>query len=197
MSVDVLDLKCRNCGAPLEIGAKKCEYCDGPVAISTFNSVATMPLPMVNKYAMSYQRDLSAEPDNNEGNTAIAYCYLKLKMYDKALTYFERAVVDNFDNSEVYFYAAICCLGGKRAFLSQKSAINKAEEYLNAAVMIEPKGIYYYLWAYIKYDYYKMKFLNSKPDFKEMLNMAESIGVSVYDKEQLFNILNAEKPSVL
>ena len=118
-------------------------------------------------------------------------------MYDKALSYFEKAVVDNFDDSEVYFYAAICCLQGKKAYLCLRPQINMAEEYLNAATMIEPKGIYYYLWSYIKYDYYKRKFLNTNPDYVAMLRKAEMTGLSVFDKNQLFEILNVEKPNVL
>lgn len=55
-------------------------------------------------------------------------------------------------------------------FASYRSPnINKAEEYLNAACMIEPKGFYYLFWAYIKYDYFERKFLNTSPDYKELL----------------------------
>lgn len=59
-------------------------------------------------------------------------CYLKLKMYDKALGAFEKAIEDNFDDSEIYFYAAICLLNGKKAFLNQRPTIDKILEYLNA-----------------------------------------------------------------
>lgn len=175
LGVEVLDLKCRGCGAPITINDTICKYCGGPVAISTFNSVNSMPLPMVNKYANSYRKDLQNNPFDVNANKATAYCYLKLKMYDKALDCFEKAVEDNFDDSEVYFYAAICCLKGKKAFLAQRAEINKAEEFLNAALMIEPKGIYYYLWAYIKYDYFKRKFLNTTPNYLDMLNAEKGI----------------------
>ena len=194
LGVEVLDLKCRGCGAPITINDTSCKYCGGPVAISTFNSVNSMPLPMVNKYANSYRRDLQNNPFDVNANKAAAYCYLKLKMYDKALDCFEKAVEDNFDDSEVYFYAAICCLKGKKAFLAQRAEINKAEEFLNAALMVEPKGIYYYLWAYIKYDYFKRKFLNTTPNYLDMLNSAEQFQTSEVDKLNLFEILNVENP---
>ena len=72
---------------------------------------------------------------------------------------FDKALENNFDNSEAFFYAAICRLGGKKAFIiKDRSIINKIEEYIQAALMIEELGIYYYFWAYIKYDYYKRKF---------------------------------------
>ena len=194
MSTDVLNLKCRGCGAAVTINDSVCKYCGGPVTISTFNSVNSMPLPMVNKYANSYRQDLQSNPNDVSANKATAYCYLKLKLYDKALEYFEKAVEDNFDDSEVYFYAAICCLKGKKAFLSQRPEINKAEEFLNAATMIEPKGIYYYFWAYIKFDYFKRKFLNSVPNYLDMLNLSAQFQTSDLDKLELFQILNVENP---
>lgn len=194
MSADVLDLKCRGCGASITISDTVCKYCGGPVAISTFTSVNSLPLPLVNKYANSYRKDLQTNPNDVGANKATAYCYLKLKMYDKALECFEKAVEDNFDDSEVYFYAAICCLKGQKAFLLQRPEINKIEEFLNAATMIEPKGIYYYFWAYIKYDYFRRKFLNTIPNCEEMLKIAEQLQVSDIDKMNLFQILNVENP---
>lgn len=106
-----------------------------------------MPLPEVNKYAGAYRKALSENPDSMELNNSVAMCYLKLKLYDKATEAFERAMEDNFDNSETFFYAAICRLRGKKAFLAQRADIDKIEEYINAALMIEPKGIYYYFLA--------------------------------------------------
>lgn len=194
MATNVVDLSCRNCGAPVSIDTTVCKYCQSPVSISTFNSVSGMALPLVNKYLSSYRRDLSSNPNDIGANKATAYCYLKLKMYDNALSCFEKAVVDNFDDSETYFYAAICCLKGKKAFLTLRSEINKIEEFLNAATMIEPKGIYYYFWAYIKYDYFKRKFLQTTPDYMQMLEMAKQYQVSEYDVSQLFSILNVDNP---
>ena len=193
MAVAVLEVNCKNCGAPLAVGDTACKYCKSPVTISTFNSVADT---VVNNFARAYQRNLSVNPTDVSANRAIACCYLKLKMYDRALEFFDKAIMDNFDDSEVYFYAAICCLKGKRPYFAVRPDINKIEEYLNAATMIEPKGIYYYFWAYIKLDYYKKKFLNTTPDYASMLKKAAASGVSVYDKNQLFQILNVEKPSM-
>lgn len=197
MATTVIDIKCPNCGAAVDTGQKFCKFCKQPVVISTFNSVYEMPVPMINKYANAYRQALAESPENQELNNSIAMCYLKLKLYDKALGAFERAMEDNFDNSETFFYAAICLLKGNKAFLAQRAAIDKIEEYINAALMIEPRGVYYYFWAYVKHDYFNRKFYNTSPTCQETMGMAEGAGVSPYDIEQLYAILGVSRPEAL
>ena len=197
MTTHTHDTTCRACGATADIGQSKCKYCKQPVLITTFNSVLSMPMPMVNQYANTYREALQSEPDAKDLNTAVAFCFLKLKLYDKALASFEKAILDNFDNPETYFYAAICLLGGKKAFLVPRDIIDKIEEYINAAIMIETRGIFYYFHAYIKYDYFERKYLNTTPKYTELLTQANTFGVSEFDIGQLFGILGVEKPDVL
>jgi hypothetical protein len=118
-------------------------------------------------------------------------------MHDKAYSAFEKAIESNFDNPETYFYAAISLLSGQKAFLTPRPKIDKIEELMNAAVMIEPRGIFYLFWAYIKQDYYKRKFLKTSPDYQEVLAMANEYGYSELDRENLFNLLCVECPSAL
>lgn len=196
MSYKAERITCPGCGFPVEIGMSECPA-GHPLNISTFTSVYDMPMPLVNRYANTYQKDLMNDPSNKELNHSIGICYLKLKLYDKALPAFEKAIEDNFDNSESFFYAAIALLKGKKAFLVPRPNIDKAEEYINAALMIEPKGIYYYFLAYIKYDFFERKFLNTSPNYQEALQMANAAGLSNYDIQMLFNILNVERPAIL
>lgn len=196
MAYNVINLTCPGCGAPISTDQKVCEYCDRPVLISSFNSVYSMSVTDINKYKKSYTQALSDNPDNPQLNSSVAMCYLKLGLYDKALESFEKAIEDDFDNSETYFYAAVSLLKGKKAFLTPRPDINKAIDYINAALMIEPKGIYYYFLAYIKYDFFERKFLNTTPDYKDCYKMAMGAGVSDYDVKMLFDILNVPKPSI-
>ena len=197
MSQQVIELNCPGCGARGNTGQKECDWCHKPIVISTFNSVYAMPMPEVNKYAGTYRKALAENPDDITLNNSVAMCYLKLQLYDKALTAFEKAMEDNFDNSETFFYSAICLLQGKKAFLAPRDAIDKIEEYINAALMIEPRGIYYYFYAYVKYDYFFRKSYKTQPTYQELLNTAFQVGISEYDQEQLFSILNVAKPDVL
>ena len=196
MAQQIVELNCPGCGGRVSTGMVECSWCHKPVVITTFNSVADMPLPEVNKYANSYKKELIENPNDQKLNTSIAMCYLKLKMYDKAYIAFEKAIEDNFDNSETYFYAAVCLLKGKKAFLAQRADINKIEEYLDAAIMIEPRGIYYYFLAYIKYDFFERKYLNTSPNYLECLENANQIGTSGYDIQMLFGLLGVPKPDV-
>lgn len=197
MSAEFIEIKCPGCGSSVPMNAKVCEYCDKPVLIKTFNSVASMPMPELNKYATAYKRELMDKPDNTELNQSIAMCYLKLKQYKQALGYFQKAMENNFDDSENYFYAAVCLLEGKKAFLSTRPIIDQIETYINDAIGIEPRGIYYYFWAYIRYDYFHRKSFRVSPNYAECLEMAMDYGVSQYDANQLFEILGVPRPNEL
>ena len=194
MSTKIIDIKCPHCKAAVDIEQRRCKYCKEPIIISTFNSVYDMPIPMVNKLANTNRQLLDADPENKEVNFSSGCCLLRLKLYDKALNAFEKAIQDNYDNTESFFYAAICLLGGKKAFLAQRSEIDKIEEYINAALMIEPKGVYHYLLAYIKYDYFSRKSYKTSPTYQEALAAAQSLGVSFLDFQQLYANLGVTCP---
>lgn len=191
---EVLELECPGCGRPLSTDMKECPACHRPVVITTLSGMGGMAMLEINKYANAYQKALVADPSNKQVNGALAMCFLKLKLYDKALAAFDKAIVDNFENSEVYLWAAVALLRGKKAFVTPRPDINQAEEYLNAAIMIEPKGIYYYMLAYIRYDFHARKFLRCSPDYRELLQQAVAAGVSAADVDQLFSVLNVEIP---
>ncbi|MBR3600643.1 MAG: hypothetical protein IKL53_12335 [Lachnospiraceae bacterium] len=188
MSYQVVELNCPGCGARISTGQTVCEWCHRPVLVSTFNSINDMPAPTLT--------DMNANKIDNvelSESKVAAIKYLKLKKYDKAVECFDKAIEENFDDSEVYFYAAICCLQGKKAFVASRNVINQILEYINAAIAIEPKGIYYYFEAYIKYDYFHRKHFRITPDYTECIEMAKNAGVSEYDINELYSILNVER----
>jgi len=151
----------------------------------------------VTKYANVYKKTLAQSPRDGELNNSLAMCYLKLRLYDKASISFDTAIEANVDNSETYFYAAICLLKGQKAFLSLRPIIDRIEEYINAAIMIEPKAIYYYFQAYIKYDYYSRKFFNTSPTYQEAYQQAIDAGLSDCDIEQIYSVMGVARPECL
>ena len=197
MSYEVVELTCPGCGARVNIDQQECEYCRERIVIRTFGSVMNMNSIQLNKRVNNYRKALAEHPDDTRLNISVAMCYLRLKLYDKALQAFEKAIEDDFDNADTYLYAAVCLLGGKKAFLQQLPVIRKAEEYLNAALSIEPKGIYYYFMAYLRYDYYERKRFRVQPDYRAMLQEAIHAGLSSADVTMLYEILQVEPPEAL
>ena len=194
MTTQINQISCPGCGAPVSISATECEYCQGPVMITTFRRVSDMLPENIGKYASSYKQSLASGIETPELNNSLAMCYLKMKLYAKALQCFEKAISENIDNPESYFYAAICLLNGKKAFLATRETIDKIEDYINAAIMLESRGIFYYFLAYIKYDYYIRKHFKTSPTCSEVLHEANMAGYSSEDVDQLFSILSIEKP---
>lgn len=194
MAQRVVELNCPGCGARVSTQQVECEWCHKPVVITSFNSVYTMPTPTVSKYAGAYKQALKETPDDPQLNSSVAMCYLKLKLYDKALEAFERAIEDDFDNSETYFYAAVCLLQGKKAFVNSKKNVDRAIQYINSALMLETRGIYYYFLAYLKYDYYERKSLNISPNFYLELASAVTCRVTQADVQMLFDLLGQTIP---
>lgn len=192
--VRVENITCPGCGEPWTMNMKVCPSCHRPVVISTFNSVYAMTEPETKSYARAYKKALEDDPNNVDILHSTAMCYLKLKLYAQALLAFEKAIEADFDNSETYFYAAVCLLNGKKAICANKTDIEKAIQYINAALKIEYKGIYYYFLAYIKYDFFERKGLNSSPDYRECLQLSTDTGTSDFDKAMLFDILGVEDP---
>ena len=89
-------------------------------------------------------------------------------------------------------------LKGKKAFLTPMANIKKAIEYVNAALMIEDRGVFHYFLAYIKFDFYARKFLRISPDWREELVLAQATtNLSPTDCDMLFDILAVERPAEL
>jgi tetratricopeptide (TPR) repeat protein len=195
--MQVIELNCAGCGGAVSTDQKECPRCRRPVVISSFNSAFSMPIPDINKYAKTYREALANNPDSQVLNTALAMCYLKLKLYDKSISAFDKAIEDDFDNSETFFYAAVSLLKGKKAFVASQTEIDRIIENINVAIDIEPRGIYHYFLAYIKYDYFERHYFEISPDWQETLQIAQQNGVSQADIAQLFEVLGVEIPKCL
>jgi tetratricopeptide (TPR) repeat protein len=191
-------LKCGGCGADvleslLESG-EICPLCGQAARIKHYQTVAAMPPPQVQKYQAAFQAQLAINPNDNTLNSSLAFCFLKLRLPEKALSFFEKAMTDNFSDPNLYYYAAICLLKGKKAFLAMRPEIDSIERYLDTAISLEPRGIFYYFQAYIKYDYYSRKFLNSSPGYKELLEEAKQKGLTEDEITEFYGISGVEHP---
>lgn len=197
MAVQTVNLDCPGCGYPVNLNDEVCPACGRKLVISTFNSVAGMSMPELNKSANAYRKALASDPENSDVNMSLGFCYLKLKLYDKAIPCFEKAIENNFDNSELYFYTAVALLRGKKAFLTLRPEIDKILQYLEAAVSIEPRGIYYYFMAYIKQDYFARKGFVTTPNYTQLLAQAKQAGLPSTDVSTLWQLLGVTRPDCL
>ena len=163
----------------------------------SFNSIFYMSISVIQSFITDYQNDLETNSKNSALNNSIAMCYLKLKLYDKAYKAFSKALDNDIHNSATYFYSAICLLKGKKAFLAARTEIDRVEELIRAALTLEKKGIYLYLWAYVKYDYYFRKYFRTSPTYLEALDMAIQAGLNESDIKKLYELLGVKRPNCL
>jgi tetratricopeptide (TPR) repeat protein len=182
--------ECPQCGAPVQLNSNICEFCSSEYLVKSLSGLNRLDKKGIDKYIESYRKLVSTNPDNAELNSAIGICYLKLGLYDFAYKYFDKAMEDMMENSDLYFYSAICVLKGKRPFLVPLTLIRKAEEFLEAATSLDGNdGKYVYAKALIKYDYYYKKRLNTSPNFQELLEEADSCGICQNDKQLVEELL--------
>lgn len=190
MNTEVISLKCPNCNAGVNTSMTECPACDKPIIFRQVSQASAMSMPLINKYLGTYRALEAKHPESKEINTAMGICFLRLRMYDKALLAFEKEMPENFDNAEPFFLAAVSLLQGKKPFLAQRAVIDKIEEYLNAATMIEMRPIFYYFMSYIKKDYFDRKFLNTIPTAIELISQANELGLQQYDIEEFHQLIN-------
>lgn len=195
--MQAIQLKCPYCGAAVSTEQKTCEYCSNPIVVQDVKQIANFTPVQINKYVSSYKETLAENPKDKLVNGSIALCFLKLKLYDKAIEHFQLAIEDNFENPDTYFYLCIAMLKGQKAFVTPRAEIDKIIEYIHAAQSIEQKPIYFYFEAYIKFDFFKRKFLNVPPKYEDLLATAKSSGLAPEDVDMMFALLGVEKPAQL
>ncbi|MBQ6895321.1 MAG: TIR domain-containing protein [Clostridia bacterium] len=122
--------------------------------------------------------------------------FIKSGLYSQAQNLLQQSLLSDPSNDKVYFYLAVCILNGKRPFLLQKNIIEQAISYLTGAVSMNPDPLYYYFIAYLKYDFYSLKFLRTDPDYTSFYNMAYNHGITNEQIHNLFSLLKAEKPAI-
>ena len=182
--MEIISMKCPSCGASITTQTKQCDYCQSDILVKSFKNLAAMPLPQVNKYMAAYQSASAEHPDNNDVNAAVGLCFLRLKKYDQALNYLEKAQADNFEDATPFFYAAVARLKGRKPFLLNRQEIDQIMTDIEAAMSIESKAEQYYFMSYIKRDYFKRKFLNTTPSWEEYMQEAVDNGLSAADVEE-------------
>ena len=200
MLVSVVNLKCSNCGESLSESVARCPSCDQPVVIKKVSSLLGLSPPEL--YARSRLMDREIMDGHNgelasDADFTAGCCFLRLKMFDMAIARLGKAVDSNPCNADAFFCMAIAVLKGKKAFLAPLVDIRKAQECLDAAILIDERGIFRYFLAYIKQDFYARRFLNVDPDWRSEMQSALSLGIGEEDHNELFDLLGVLCPAEL
>lgn len=201
MAYQSVDVTCPGCGAPVNTGMETCKYCHRPVMITSFASAISMPQPDLGKYIRSYEKMQKDNPDDPAINKSIGICYILRGNYDRAIDTLERAIDDDPDDADAYYFASVAMLKGKKAFLAQRKAVDKIVEYLQTATQLGSEyglsqtGLYYYFLAYVAYDYFARKRLNVTPSYNDYLAQASLCGVTTFDMDELHSILKTPRPT--
>ena len=200
MLVSVVNLKCSNCGESLSESMATCPSCDQPVVIRRVSSL--LGLTPQELSARSRLVDFEAmrecgDPLDVDADFTAGCCLLRLKMFEQAIVRFEKVVSANPCNADVFFCMAIAVLKGKRPFLTPLADVRKAQDSLIAATMIEDRAIFHYFLAYIKQDFYARRFLRVQPDWRQELQSAQLMGITVEERGELFELLGQKRNSIL
>lgn len=122
---------------------------------------------------------------------------LHSRMFDEARAYYAKAIANGTTDPDAYYYAAICLLKGNRPFIQQRATIDAIVNYMNKAITLKNKAIYYYFLAYIKYDYFKKKYLNISPDYSANYKTAVLKGLTTSEVLKMYSLIGVERPSCL
>ena len=197
MADKVNAINCPSCGAPVSRSGKICEFCNREIIVTSFSTISSLLPAELQKYSSAYKALAEKEPLDASLTMSLGFCSLKLKVYELAISSFATAIEQHVDNPEVYFYAAVALLRGKKAFLASRPVIDKAESYINAAIALEERPIFYYFLAYIKYDYYERKSYRTSPAYDELLSKSLEIGLNESEVIEFHEVLCVQRPNQL
>lgn len=194
---EVVNLKCPGCGAPVNTQLTNCPYCNREIIISSYGSIESLTPLELNKSLLAYRQALQDNTDNPDVNFSAGICFMKSRLYDNAIPLLDKAISSNPFNADYYFYRACAGLKGKMPFLLTRKDVDKIEEFIVAGIALEQKPIYYYLYAYVRYEYYFRKCFNVHPNHSELFKEAINLGLSEKDIDTFYVIIGQKRPEKL
>lgn len=201
LSYSVSILECPNCAATdIRPGQSFCHWCRSALIISDFSSIYSMDSDTYQEYAnklKSSENNYASNGMHGDYENSLGMTYLKLGNTSLAVSSFQKAVESGIQNPETYFYMGIAMLDRKRPFLNSKNTVTGAMNYIETALNMEKKGIYYFTAAFFEYDFYVMKHLRPPKPLNEYLENAKKFGVTQNDLKMVFDMMNCTVPNEL
>lgn len=192
-------ITCGCCGHkeayPLQKESVRCRNCRQPIIPANYKEAKQMPAPARTKQILLLNQAATLNPSAPEIHMALGLFYLTNGAYQYALPQFKQVIAIDPLNADAYFYITVTMLGGDNPFIKVLSEIETMVENLKLAEQIKEKSVYFYLHAYIAYDYYKRKYRGCKPSYQELLSKAQSLGITSAEIDNLFELLKTDKPN--
>ena len=189
MNYYIQGLKCPNCGATVSIDQTECDYCGSRLFISSFYSIPYFTDDML-RTQMHEEYELE---DETLELLSKALCLLKLRMFKEAEENYKKIISENINNDECFFLLSIAMLEGKKPFLHKKNEIDEMILYIENAILLKPKGIYYLVYSYFIKNYYEKKKMRYRNSSIYCLEKSSELGVSEGDKQILKQLIDWEE----
>ena len=143
--------------------------------VDSYKNPFTIDEQLVKKYVTKYKEKVKANPSDGKAVYTLGLFYLRLKLYDFALTNFKKAIDLMPEEADPYYYYALTLVKGKRPKILNHKDVNQIEEFLNTAIQLDDKANFYYLAAIINYDYYAANGLRiPTPNYNELIKNAKT-----------------------
>lgn len=198
-----LVIKCSRCEFETELQSKdevkKCKSCKAYIIVQNTFEAETLSSVEKMKQQMNLLAALnrgSLDQDSKDMlNNSLGLIALESKSYLIAQKHFQKAVDENPDNAEAYYYHSLSLLNGQRPFLNSRNLIDQLIQNMDFALSLGMKGKYAYLKALLIHDFYILKSFRYPESVSSVLEIANALGVTDEEKREIFKILNMNKPA--
>lgn len=123
--------------------------------------------------------------------------FLDLRLYAEAAARFREALRTGGAEADAHYYLAFASLRGRRpAQLISLDEARAIEAHLAAAVQLGAHAHHYYLWAWLKLDYYQRHglLLTTPPGASELLRQAQALSMDEKELNRLLSLLPPGAP---
>lgn len=150
---------------------------------------------------LSMQKNIQTNPDDAASHLALGLFFIMKGGYSDARIQLKKAIDLDPMNDSAYFYSCVALLNGMNPSRAETGKIKLIEERLqiceNLAQDDQTRAMYYYFHAFIKYDFFTKKYLRTTPTYQELLYQAMGCGLTVQDRDELFEILRVPRPGCM
>ena len=172
--MEVKVLECPGCGAPVELSAQTCEYCEDPIFVTEFRELKQFDPEQLKERIEHYKMLIETNPYSPEVVLSLGLCYLEMRTYPLAQKSFEQVIETSpLDlGSSAYYFCALATIRERRLMTLSLREARQLEMHLSAAWQLDTEAPQYrLLLAMLKRDFYEKNGLKvTPPNAAELLS---------------------------